>query len=214
MTISYSTSLLNWFIAPGISELTACDAPDISAKHPQASHWLANHFLNSVLRGSFKNKYRQYALNLIFRAQTAFAEYHDARSLTVEFLGKGRPDYPASRTYFRAIARWEACFLNLQIFIDVLNKLKRELNDQPVFKDCDGTPEQRAYEMANTVKHWGADVSANRHSESDTIPLWITNLGLQTHLHQITYSELAALISEAAKIAEELQDPMSFGEAK
>lgn len=175
---------------------------------------MANHFLNSVLRGSFNNKYRQYALNLIFRAQTAFAEYHDARSVTLEFLGKGRPDYPASRTYFGAIARWEACFLNAQIFIDILNKLRKELNDQPVFKEGDGTPEQRAYEMANTVKHWGADILANRHSESDTIPLWITNLGLRTRLHQITYIELAGLISEMSTIAEDLQDPMSFGESK
>jgi len=64
--VSYNTSLLNRFFAPDISELTACDAPDISIQHPEALHWLSNHFLNSVYRGTFKNKYRQYAINQDF----------------------------------------------------------------------------------------------------------------------------------------------------
>jgi hypothetical protein len=208
--VSYNTSLLDRHLAPSISEFTVCDAPDISAQHPEASHWLANHFLNSVFRGTFKNKYRQYAVNQIFRAQVAFADYHEARNLTTEFLINGKPDNPAIRIYFQAVARWESCLVNLQIFIDVMNKIKSDMEDEPVFKVNDGTPEQRAYEMANTVKHWGGTVSSNRHKEQDTIPLWLTNEGLKTRSHAITFHELASLVSEIASIANELQDPVSW----
>ena len=210
--ISYNTSLLNQHLAPEISEFTICDAPDISLQHPEASHWLSNHFLNSVFRGTLKNKYRQYAFNQIFRAQVAFADYHEARKLTIDFLSKGKPDSPAIRIYFLAVARWESCLLNIQIFIDVMNKMKQDLGDEPVFIQNDGTAEQRAYCMANRVKHWGDDIFANRHSEKLTIPLWLTNFALKTHLHKITFCELATLVSEIAGIANELQDPLSWAE--
>lgn len=214
MAISLNTDFLNRFIAPGISEFTACDAPDITAAHPEASHWLANHFLNSILRAAFKDKYRQYALNQIFRAQTAFHDYHEARSLTADFLANSRPGLPARRTYFRAVARWESCFLNLQIFMDLMNKMKQDFKDEPVFKKGDESPEQRAYAMTNTIKHWGSAVAASRHAVDDTIPLWLTNAGLQTRLYRLTYTELARLVSEVAAVANELQDPKSFADAK
>ena len=208
--VSYNTNLLNGYLAPGISEFTACDVPDISAKFPEASHWLANHFLNSVFRGAFNNKYRQYAVNQTFRAQVAFADYHEARALTAEFLIKGKPDNPAIHTYFRAVARWESCLLNLQIFIDVMNKMKLDLKGERVFNENDGTLEERAYEIANKVKHWGSDVYKNKHKEEDTIPMWLTNAGLETRSHVITFYELASLVSEIASVADELQDPTSW----
>lgn len=214
MVVSYSSALLNRYLAPGISAFTSCDAPDITEAHPEAPHWLANHFLNSAFRGTFKDKYRQYVFNQIFRAQVALSDYHEARTLTSECLAKGSPGSPAIRAYFRALARWESCLLNLQIFIDVMNKMKTDLKDEPVFREGDGTPEQRAYGMANTVKHWGSDVSAGRHAEEDTVPLWLANTGLKTKLHELSYHELAGLVSEVATAADELQDPKSFGDSK
>lgn len=214
MTISYSAALLDRHLAPGISEFTSCDAPDITDEHPEAPHWLANHFLNSAFRGTYRDKYRQYAVNLIFRAQVAFADYHEARNLTAEHLAKGTPGNPASRAYFRAVARWESCILNLQIFIDVMNRMKKDLKDTPVFEDGDGTPEQRAYSMANTVKHFGSHVFAGRDVEEDTIPMWLTNVGLRTRSHEMTYKELSKLVSEVATAAGELQDPIGFANPK
>lgn len=214
MAIRYNTDQLNRYFAPGISEFTSCDAPDITATHPEAPHWLANHYLNSIFRGSFKDKYLQYAVNQMYRAQVAFADYHEARNLTTEFLAKGSPGNPSSRSYFRALARWESCLLNLQIFIDVMNRLRKNLKDEPVFKEDDGTPEQRTFDMANTVKHWASDLFAGRHADEGTVPLWLTNTGLKTHSHEITFHELANLISEVATAANELQDPQSFANPK
>ena len=212
--VSYNIDLLNRYLAPGISELTACKAPDISDNYPESAHWLANHFLNSVFRGTFKNKYRQYVFNQLFRAQVAYADYQEARALTENFLAKGKPDHPAIGPYFQALARWESCLLNLQIFIDVMNRMKKEFNDESVFKGYDGTPEQRAYAIANTVKHFGSSVAAEKHDESDTVPMWLTNDGLRTRTIELKFAELANLLFEVANAADELQDPKSFGEAK
>jgi len=212
--VSYNTDLLDRYLAPGISEFTTCEAPEIAGQHPEAPHWQANHFLNSVFRGTFKNKLRQYAFNQLFRAQVAFADYQEARTLTADFLTKGKPDHPAIGPYFRALARWESCLLNLQIFIDVMNRMKKEFNDEPVYMDGDGTREQRAYAIANTIKHFGSDVAADRHDEKDTVPMWLTNDGLRTRGTQLKFVELAQLVSEVATAADELQDPKSFDEAK
>lgn len=210
MTVQFNTELLQKFFAPEISDFTAFDAPDLTAAHPEATHWLANHFLNSIFRSSYKNRYRQYAINQIYRAQVAFADYHEARALTTEFIAKSEPHNPASRAYFRAVARWESCILNIQIFIDVMNKMKKDFKDEMVFKDGDGTPEQRAYAVANVVKHWGGEIFAGRHEEGDTVPLWLSNNSIKTSTCQITYAELGCLVSELAVVAGQLQDSKSL----
>lgn len=210
MAITDNPKLLDRHLAPGISSLVTCDAPDISDDHPEAPHWLANNFLNSMFRGTYKNKFRQYAANQIYRAQVAFADYHEARTSTLHFLQAGNPHNPAIRAYFKAVSRWESCLLNLQIFIDVMNRMKKDLGDEPVFKGNDGTAVQRAYGIANVIKHFGSDIAAGRHDERDTVPLWLTNTGFSTRVCELTYQELAKLVSEVAMAANELQDPLSF----
>jgi hypothetical protein len=185
--VIYNIDLLNRYLAPGISKFTVCEAPDIVGKHPEAPHWLANHFLNAVFRGTFKNRFRQYAFNQLFRAQVAYADYQEARVLTAAFLAKGKPDNPAIGPYFQALARWESCLLNLQIFIDVMNRMKREFNDDLVFKEGDGTPEQRAYAIANMIKHFGSDVAADKHDENDTVPVWLANDSLRTRTIELKF---------------------------
>lgn len=210
MTTTFNTELVDLLIAPGLSQFTAFEAPDLTELHPEATHWLANHFLNTLLGPRFKDKYRQWALNQLFRAEVAFRDYHEARAITSDVLEKGQPDSPAIRTYFKAIARWESCLLNIQIFIDVQNKMKKELGDEPVFIENDGSREQRAYTMANTIKHWGGDVASDRHEEHQTIPVWLCNEGLRSRSHQLTFGELASIVRDVACVADALQHPRSF----
>ena len=213
MTVSFNTELVDLLLAPGLSEFTILQAPDLTTAHPEATHWIANHFLNTLLGPRFKNKYRQWAMSQLFRAEVAFRDYHEARVLTSEVLAKGRPGQPAIRTYFKAIARWESCLLNVQIFIDVLNKMKKEFGDEPVFTANDGSRDQRAYAMANTIKHWGGDVASGLHEQHQTIPVWLCNAGLTSRSHQLSFEELAAVVGEVACVADALQNPKSFASA-
>ena len=210
MGVQLNTEFVDRFLAPGISTFTSCDAPDISAAHPEASHWLTNHFLNSLLRSHYKDKVRQFAINQLLRAQTAFSDYHEARSLTQDYLRLGHPDNPATRTYFRAIAKWESCFLNIQIFMNVMNWMKKEYKDSAVFEKGDGSAAQRAHAIANKVKHWGEDIANGRYAVDDTIPMWLTNAGFATRTTTLSYLELADLVGEIATTADALQDPITF----
>ena len=93
--------------------------------------------------------------------------------------------------------------------------MRSEANDDEfVYKKNDNSREERVCEIANTVKHWGGLVFSNNHQEHDTIPLWLTNSGLKTSTYEISYNELANLISEVALVADELQDPKSFASKK
>lgn len=210
MATTFNTALVDLLIAPGLSSFTSFEAPDLTSQHPEATHWLANHFLNTVLGPRYKDKYRQWALNQLFRAEVAFRDYHEARFATLEVLAKSRPGQPAIRTYFKAVARWESCLLNVQIFIDLVNRMKKELGETLVFVEGDGSRDQRAYAIANTIKHWGADVAAERHEEHQTIPVWLVNEGITTRSHQLSFAELAAIVAEIALLADALQDPKSF----
>ena len=210
MTITFSPQLVDHLIAPGLSAFASFEAPDLTAQHPEATHWLANHFLNTILGPAYKDKYRQWAMNQLFRAEIAFRDYHEARTLTFDVLAKGRPGQPAIRAYFRAIARWESCLLNVQIFIDLVNKMKMELGDTPVFVKGDGSRDERVYAIANKIKHWGSDVAAGHHAEHQTIPVWLTNEGIATRSDLLSFQELAAVVADVAALADALQDPKRF----
>ena len=213
MTIRWYSGVLNRNIAPGICEFTQCDAPDLSLAHPQAPHWLANHFLSSMLRGQLQGTHRQYALNLLFRAQACFNRYHSARELTLKYLSSGDVQNPAIRTYFLALAEWESCFLNAQIFVDILNKMGAS-GSAPIFVDNDGSPEQRAYGIANSVKHWGSDLAHGRHLDEHTVPLWLSDAGFETRANKLTFKELGELIEGIALLANDVQDPASLAKHK
>jgi hypothetical protein len=92
--------------------------------------------------------------------------------------------------------------------------MKQEFKDEPVFKEGDGTPEQRAYAIANKIKHFGSDVAAEKHGESDSVPMWLTNGGVCTRTTELKFAELANLVSEVAAAADELQGPKSFRDAR
>ena len=139
MAISFSSGVVNKLLAPGIAQFVACELPDIRPEYPESSHWLSNHFLNSAFRMQFGGSYRQYAINVLFRTQICFALYHEAREATLSYLDGNSSHNPRVGRYFALIARWEACLLNLQMFIDVFNKL----NGEAAFQQGDGSAEEK-----------------------------------------------------------------------
>ena len=91
-----------------------------------------------------------------------------------------------------------------------MSKMKLALGDGPVFVAGDGSREQRAYELANAIKHWSGHVASQKYDETLTIPVWLTNDGLKSLKYQISFADLATLISEIAAVADELQAPTLF----
>jgi hypothetical protein len=200
---SWNHDILNRFIAPGIADFTEAVIPLPLVEGEKVEHWMANHFLNSVFRAQYAGKQRQLAFNIIYRAQACFEAYEDARSLTAAYLDGNEPDNPRSGRYYRALRAWESCFLHLQTFVDLIIRLTQA----KVFQQGDGSPEQRAYAIANTIKHWGQNICRDEHHDDDTVPMWLTNSGFATRVCLLSYVELATLLSECAVVANDLRDP-------
>ncbi|WP_306532487.1 hypothetical protein [Geobacter sp.] len=202
----FNPNLINRYIAPGIADFTNAVIPDLRPAFAQAEHWLSNHFLNSAFGVGFAGTWRQYAINMLSRAQAQFSLYHQARDATLIYLERSTLHNPALRHYFSAVFLWESCFLNLQIFIDLYAKSV----GMNAFDAGDGSEEQRAYDIANAIKHWGGVIKAQKHDDNHTIPMWLSNTGFHTYAYSLTYGELAAITTELAKTADDLQHPASF----
>src|SRR5437899_11883514 len=107
MPVQWKAELLNQLIAPGISAFTAAEIPELTEQFPQVEYWLVNHFLNRVLRGSFKEGLHQAVLGYLRRAQQAYRAYHDARQLTYEYLNGNDPSKPRIGSYYNVLSAWE-----------------------------------------------------------------------------------------------------------
>jgi hypothetical protein len=201
----WSDFVVNRYLAPELSTFNSAEIPELQLQGEKVEHWLTNHFLNSVFRAEFAPTTRQLVFNLIYRAQAACEAYEDAATRTKHFLASSTPGEPKSLLYYRALRAWEQCFLNLQVFSDVL----RRLSKKNVFDANDGTPEQRAYSIANVIKHWGQVVARGEHEPDDTLPMWLTNVGFKTKQVYLSYAELATLFVSVAVVVEHFRDPFA-----
>lgn len=206
LMIQYNPRLLNERIAPEIAEFDTAEIPNLQQEFNQSTYWLSNSFLNSLFTSTPEGNWKQWEINLLFRAQAQFESYLVARDLTYKFFEKSSLHNPATSIYFKALAQWESAFLNYQIFLDIYKKATKQ---QKVFTADDGSEEQRSYYIANTIKHWGSDIQNNRHKKNHTIPVWLNKNGFQTHSTQVSYCEFAAITKEIAKTGDLLQNPGS-----
>lgn len=207
--VNWNTDILNKFIAPEIGSFTDADIIDLREDHKEHPYWLSNHFLNNALRNSFKEPYRQYAINFIFRSQMAFDYYHQARKKTLEYLIGNEPTNPKVSKYYEAISLWELVFINWSICLDIV----KVMDGNNIFEKGDGSKEQRAYDIYNVIKHYGSKIRNETIKNDLTIPMWLSNNGFCSVSNSLTYSELAGLIKDAAKIADKIQDPQGFYES-
>jgi hypothetical protein len=209
MTVQWSAEILNKFVAPGVADFRSATIPDLRPEFPEGEHWIGNHFLNNVLRGAFRPPHRQYALNFVRRAHATFSLYHAARDSTLVFLERSNPGSPNLNLYFAALMQWEATILNWCICLDNV----RHMSGKDLFKKNDGSVEERAYSIHNTIKHHASDITSGKLSGDDSLPFWMTSDGVTTKTHELTYAEFGDLVRDAARLTNELQDVRTFIES-
>jgi hypothetical protein len=62
MAIQFSAKIEDTFIAPGVSQFTEAEIPDMSLWSKESQSWIANFFLNSLF-ASFRSPMQAYAYN-------------------------------------------------------------------------------------------------------------------------------------------------------
>ena len=207
--MEWNPDVINKWIAPGISEFTGANVPDLSGEFADAEHWVTNHFLNSVFRAGFKDRWRQVVVAYIRRAQNTVIEYAAARRATCVYLDGNQPLNPRIAKYYDAVSKWENCLLQISMAIDLFKWLNQQ---EGAFEKGDGSKEQRLYSIANHVKHTSSCVESGQCEEIQSIPLWLTNDGLASYDMSVTFDEVAEVVRDIAKLAQEYRDPYSLKE--
>lgn len=209
--VQFSDVLLRKFIAPNICDFVHANIPSIEDDFPEAPYWISNHFLNNIGRSHFAAPTRLVALAYIRRSHNAFEHFHNARALTLKYLEGLDPYSPPVSRYFAAVSEWENFIIQMQMVIEIFRWIN---HGEPVFKVGDESTEDRIWHFANKIKHTGDSVEKGYFAECHTLPLWLTNEGLQSPSYAVSYAEAAAVLREVSLLANELQDARGLKEMR
>lgn len=196
-------------IAPKISQLVSPEIPEIAAD----KHLVGIFVLNPKLAIGISNKNRQLLFNLIRKADDATGEYMAAAEDLNAFL-QGRK--LALSPYFSSLRHWEHCVGHLYQAVRCMNSLNSGWGGEKQFERGDGSILERVQIVHNAIKHMDDRFEngnlADRNSFSlfaspdgtgrgnipstETIPMWLTNVGLECANAKVSYSEIAQEIQE------------------
>jgi hypothetical protein len=201
MQLQPTNVFMDRLVAPGFSDFTEATIPDMSNISPSQGHWLRNFILNSSpLRDNMDIDFRRTLFSFLRRTEVAFREYAAARLLTLSHLANANPN--AVSEYIEAIAHWEQFLAQAEQAWAVLTR------DQPVrFDPGDGSVLQRLNFLYNVTKHLGSAIRADQFAPNSTLPVWLTNHGLQAKDQALTFTEIADMLTDLAKWAGAAQDP-------
>jgi hypothetical protein len=213
MAITVAKHLLYKHVAPGLSEFTSADIPDMSQYDKESAHWINNHFLNNILRGSLQlPAAAAYVYNFLRRAEGAFGEHAVAREATHRFL---RSDRRPPSLYASALLHWEF-FLgqSWQGYALLLKSIRILTGDKEYkfFSKGDGVVEERLCLLYNSMKHVESRIEKGQILEGASIPVWLTNQGIACTDGLLTFAETAEVLSDLARWSNIVVDPLTMAE--
>ena len=203
--IQFNHDILNEYLAPNITKFNEFNVEKIS-DFKEANYWIQNYFLNTLHGRKYKKEFKHLVMQCIRRTTHSCQLFNETVDLSLDFIKTSNPDNPRSKLYYNIINNWETTLLNIQMFTDSYNKMQKINSLDKAFKSSDGSPEQRAYDMANSIKHCGIkndDVAI----KYGWVPLWIDNKGLVSNDVQLSYIELRQIIIDLAIWTDEYSNP-------
>lgn len=195
----FAKHILDKFLAPYVSNFRSAEIPDLS---DESSSWLSKYFLNSVLRGSYADPFRQYVFNFLRRVEGAHVAHQCARSATAEFLHGSRQ---SMSRYMEAIFHWEA-FLAQSWMAYALSE---RVNETRPFEGSDGSVEQRVNLLHNRSKHSDTAIEAGQLPPDGTIPVWMEDDGLHGIDVMLSWEETSEVLRDLSNFANMLEDPIT-----
>lgn len=205
----WNWDVLDDYIAMDVSVFTSADPPDITAAHPEASHWVLNYVLNTVLSGGFTEPLGGYAALLLRRTTVAYDEYESARSATLSFVEDRAAGGQPVRTYLLALHHWEQCVAHSW----QAAKAHEKISGEKLFEKGDGSPEEKLNKLHNRSKHSDSALGTRgQMPPKGPIAMWLTNDGLATTDCVMSWSELGQLVGSLGEIADLIQNPAGLRE--
>jgi hypothetical protein len=201
MTVQFATQVVDALIAPHASALVKAEIPDMSSYDPQSEHWVANFFLNSLLRAAYPAPMNAYAFNYFRRAEAAFRQHADARRETLAFISSGSQ---STRRYVAALFHWES-FLGQAWHAF---KLLEKGIGVTIYAPGSGAVEERLNHLYNKMKHVESRIACGQMLNNATVPVWLRCEGLESTDAKLSWDETAEVLRDVAKWAGILNDPL------
>lgn len=191
------------FIAPELSKFRTAVIPDATSVDAEQEHWLANFILNTLLRVEVPTPQRQQMFNFLRRSHVAFAAYAAARESTLAFLD----DRERNLRYIDAVGHWEAFLAHAWQAYAFLGR------GQAIwFAPGDGSILQRLHALHTRAKHAEAAIERGEFVEDAPLCVWLTDDGLRSTDSQLSFAEAAEVLSDLARWASAVQDPLTMRE--
>ena len=169
--MSWQDYTLDTFIAPGLSRLKTCSAPEI----PALPNYLGSLYLNQILGKRYEEATIISIANAIRRTSFAITNYRAGRQHLLTYV-ESLPDQKIS-DYFQALSYFETCILHtytvMVLFKNIFPK-NGEIAKHII------TNEDSLKKFSNKIKHFDDDIK--NHYEKVAVfplnPIWITGDGI------------------------------------
>ncbi len=187
---------LDHFVAPGLSKLTFNNVPVLLME--QQEYWVRNFILNTMFGGRIDLHWRPHLYNFLRKVEAAFYEYAHARSTLDEYFLIGKD---AISKYLLAVQHFESCLaLTYQAYMLIKNILKKD----KFFKTDDDSTLDRLNKLYNQSKHIEDKLSNGQDLNNILLPIWITNIGIESPKAVLSFNELVELLTELGETAQHL----------
>lgn len=187
---------LDNFVAHQLSLLTECGATEVAVN----ANWLSTFILGSIFNFRLLPPQRAYIFNFLRRAEGAFSAYGIARASLIEYVET--PSNVVS-PYFKALLNFELCIAQCCQAYELL----RTASGENTFEKGDCSKEERLNTLYNDSKHLDDRIDKGSIPTEATVPIWITNRGLESAGAELSFSEILEILQHVSWLAERLSKP-------
>ncbi len=174
------------FVSAKITALTESNIADMAKEYPDADRWLTSFVGNVIFRNHIQESDRPFLIQFIRKVEKSFDEYRLAKEALDQFVQRGNTGWSS---YFKVLGHLESSIAQLYQAFDTARK---KLN-QNLFETDDGSSLDRLNKIYNTSRHQLAQ---------DEQTVWVTNAGISTAYHELSFNEIEEMLRECASITQ------------
>jgi hypothetical protein len=204
--------LLDSFVAPEMSKVSVCNAPDI----PEPPNYFGSYFLTNVLIAPIPEDVRPLVIVFLRRWTFAVREYRAGR----DHLSRFALDLPKTNNqiglFVTALGHFEHCIIHTYLTLMAVRALiqVRKGPDPDVYKKGDGSAGDLLYRLYSAIKHYESGFAQGH---THPAPIWITDEGLRCRYRNesgdpedvvLTFDQLVAQLNDLTEDARLISEGM------
>lgn len=200
MVVQFSSTVLNDFTAPEITNFSSFEIQPLSQLAAESNNWMLCFALNDVLSVKLKATPGRAFRHFSRRVAAALRSYEEMRIALIEYFRDLVPDSPKLGLYFQALDAAEQCVWHCQVAFECLGKSR--VVPGIAYTDCP----REIREIANLVKHFGERLDKEV-EEMRILPVWFETGAIRSEKWSCDVSSLAELLKELAAVVEVVITP-------